>query len=649
VNFDMSEFQSAFFEEAVELLDDFEAGLLRLEDHADDPELINMIFRCAHSIKGGSATFGLPEIAQFTHGLETLLDKGRDRKIGIDREVLQVLFESLDHLKSLFDAARSASPQFPQNEALVGRLASLAELEQPGGSQKRAEGAKGAAKSYRLLLTPGESVLRQGADVLLLLQGLSRDCSSFVACCDTSHVPGLASLDPEASYLSWEIELSTELSPEAILDHFEFIADESRIELAEVGESVNVAPVARATVEASGKQEGATLRVSAEKLDRLINLVGELVINQSMLTEVTDGFTISRLPRLYEAVSAMERASRELQERAMAIRLVPIRHAFSRFPRLVRDLAAACGKSAELRTSGEDTELDKTLIEAIADPLTHLVRNSVDHGLECADERRSAGKQETGTVRLRALQEGGTIVIEVADDGRGLNRDKILAKAQERGLIAAQDQDLSDEQVFACIFEPGFSTASQVTDVSGRGVGMDIVRQALRAVNGSIGLASEPGKGTTFRIRLPLTMAILEGLSLAVGDEVYLLPLTSIVESIQPKQQDIHMLAGGREVVRVRGEVLPLLRLYAEFGAKPKITNPAEGLLVIVENDGRRVALLVDELIGQSQVVIKSVETNHRKVDGIAGATILGDGRVALILDVPQLLRVQEGSRPVAA
>jgi two-component system chemotaxis sensor kinase CheA len=345
----------------------------------------------------------------------------------------------------------------------------------------------------------------------------------------------------------------------------------------------------------------------------------------------------------------MERASRELQERAMAIRLVPIRHAFARFPRLVRDLGSACQKDVELKTSGEDTELDKTLIEAIADPLTHLVRNSIDHGLECRQDRLEAGKPETGQVRLRALQEGGNIVIEVADDGRGLDREKILAKARDRGLISGNDQDLTDEQVFACIFEPGFSTAAKVTDVSGRGVGMDIVRQSLRAVNGSIGLTSAAGKGTTFRMRLPLTMAILEGLSLAVGDEVYVLPLTSIVESIQPTEQDVHMLPGEREVVRVRGEVLPLVRLYEQFGAVPRITEPSKGLLVIVENDGRRVALLVDELIGQSQVVIKSIETNHQKVDGIAGATILGDGRVALILDVPQLLRVHEGSRVVAA
>jgi two-component system chemotaxis sensor kinase CheA len=347
---------------------------------------------------------------------------------------------------------------------------------------------------------------------------------------------------------------------------------------------------------------------------------------------------MDKMARLMEAVAQMEHASRELQERVMAVRMLPIKHAFGRFPRLVRDTAAVVGKQIELRMSGEETELDKTVIEAIADPLTHLVRNSIDHGLESPEGRVEAGKPVTGVVSLDAFQEGGSIVVNVSDDGRGLNRNKIFNKAVERGLIG-EDEVLSDEQIYELIFEPGFSTADQVTDLSGRGVGMDIVKRTINGLGGTVNVTSNPGTGTTFRIRLPLTMAILEGLSVSVGEEVYILPLTSIVENIRPRSGDVSVVAGGSEVVHVRGEVLPLVRLYRVFNAIPREVRPDEALLVIVENESRKVAIMVDELITQSQIVIKSIETNYRKVDGIAGATIMGDGRVALILDVPSLVR----------
>ncbi len=389
---------------------------------------------------------------------------------------------------------------------------------------------------------------------------------------------------------------------------------------------------------APGSADTHTLRVATDKVDKLINLVGELVINQSMLNEVVQDFSMAKLARLQEAVGAMERASRELQERVMGIRMLPIKHAFGRFPRLTRDLAATVGKKIDLKMSGEETELDKGVIEAIADPLTHLVRNSIDHGLETPEERRAAGKPEIGLVSLHAFHEGGSIVIEVCDDGKGLSRERILKKAIERGWVTESDTP-SDETVNNFIFQPGFSTAAQVTDLSGRGVGMDIVKKSVQALGGSITLTSTPGEGTRFRIRLPLTMAILEGLSMAVGDETYIVPLTSIVESIQPKASDVRRIVGRQEVVTVRESVLPILRLYELFQTPPRVTDPAQGLLVIVENDGRKAAILVDELIGQSQVVIKSLEANYQKVAGIAGATILGNGRVALILDIPGLLR----------
>ncbi|HLK56843.1 MAG TPA: chemotaxis protein CheA [Chthonomonadaceae bacterium] len=688
MNFDMAIFHQTFFEEAADLLADLEGQLLRLEETPNDTEVLNTIFRCAHSIKGGSATFGFTDIAHFTHGLETLLDMLRNGKAHVDGTLIQILLESQDQLKALLAVARGEQGNAPDSSQLEARIqAAIAAASAPNRPQADAnrqadnhpaqeETSETAlsVRAWRLRLVPGPDTLRQGADPALLLSQLASECNTLKVQCDTSHLPSLAEMDAETCYLAWDAEFETELDAEQILDIFEFIADESEIvlteqpkaslpqaaretpakreadfvapaedheaELAEpiAGPAPRMAPADPAAASAA-KAETHTLRVSTDKVDKLINLVGELVINQSMLNEVVQDFTMAKLPRLIEAVAEMERASRELQERVMAVRMLPIKHAFGRFPRLVRDLASAGGKRIELKTTGEETELDKTVIEAVADPLTHLVRNSADHGLETPEARRKAGKPEVGTIALNAFHEGGNIVIEISDDGRGLDRDRIYAKALERGLLSESDPVPSDEALYNYIFHPGFSTAAKVTDLSGRGVGMDIVRQAVQALGGSISLSSTPGLGTRFRIRLPLTMAILEGLSLSVGGEVYILPLTSIVESIRPKTGDVRLIAGQMEVAQVRGEILPILRLYQVFGAEPILTDPTQALLVIVENDGRKVALLVDELIGQSQVVIKSLETNYRKVDAIAGATILGDGRVALIVDVPGLVR----------
>ncbi len=693
MNLDMTMFHQAFFEEATDILAEFEGLLLRLEETPDDTELLNTIFRSAHSLKGGSATFGFTAIAHFTHGLETLLDRLRNGQIPVEPILTQVLLESLDQLKALLAVARGEAQQAPDSTSLVARIEEcIARSETPDASSpSQRPAAKGPvaqtvdtpaavepqseSKQYVLRFVPGREVLRQGTDPILLVSNLVNSTEVFEVNCDLSGLPPLEEMEPETCYLGWEIKFSSERSQADLLEIFEFIADESAITLTEVAgifydnlrgqvllaaeqeaargaavrvETNQVRPPARA--QATGgdathaTKSEATLRVATDKVDKLINLVGELVINQSMLNEVIQDFNMAKLPRLQEAVAEMERASRELQERVMGIRMLPIKHAFGRFPRLVRDLATTCGKKIELKTSGEETELDKTVIEAIADPLTHLIRNSVDHGLETPEERIAAGKPETGTVALHAFHEGGNIVIEITDDGRGLNRDRILKKAYERGLLSESDPTPSDETIYNLIFHPGFSTAATVTDLSGRGVGMDIVKQSVQALSGSITLNSTPGAGTRFRIRLPLTMAILEGLSLRVGDEVYILPLTSIVESIRPKAGDVRMVAGQTEVAIVRGEVLPILRLYQLFGAKPYITDPTRGLLVIVENEERKVALLVEELIGQNQVVIKSLESNYRKVDGIAGATILGDGRVALIVDVPGLIQGMSGN-----
>ncbi len=681
MNIDMAMFHQAFFEEATDLLADLEGYLLRLEEAPNDLELLNCIFRCAHSLKGGGATFGFADIAHFTHGLETLLDKLRTGAAHADAMIIQLLLESLDQLKALLAVARGEREDARSSEPLINRItAAIAACDGTLAGTPNSATGEGEAwglfepqaqpTGFHLHFRPGEKTLRQGSDPLLLMAEVCDLGATSGLRCDTSLLPSLAELDPEGCWLAWELDIETEVSESQIREVFNFVADESELQITPTvaGESVPETPAERGPIAEAGAcmpidveaaadtqpvvgatgvpgsapkgAEAHTLRVATDKVDKLINLVGELVINQSMLAEATQNFSMDRLPLLLEAVNAMERACRELQERVMAVRMLPIKHAFGRFPRLVRDAATACGKRIELKMSGEDTELDKSVIEAIGDPLTHLVRNAVDHGLEGPDDRRAAGKPECGTVTLHAYHEGGSIVVEVADDGRGLDRECILRKAVERGMVAEGDTP-PDEAIYNFIFQAGFSTAAQVSDLSGRGVGMDIVRQAIAGLGGSITLNTKLGEGTRFRARLPLTMAILEGLSLLVGDEVYILPLVQIVESIRPQKGDVRTIAGADEIALVRGEALPILRLYELFGSTPRVTDPTQGLLVIVENEGRRAALLVDELIGQSQVVIKSLESNYRKVEGVAGATILGNGRVALIMDVPALMRAR--------
>lgn len=655
MDIDITAFRQAFFDEAAELLADFEVCLLKLEENPTDRELLNTIFRCAHSIKGGSATFGFPEIAAFTHGLETLLDRLREGKISVTGSLCELLLECLDQLRVLVDSAMGAAVTVPDSTALNQRIEASCDFE-PEATPVLAEAVPQAeanfeswapAKRYRLSFRPGQDVFKCGCDPSLYLRNLAEIVDVVSIQCDTSKLPLLEEMDPYTCYLGWEIELLSEHDPEEILGVFEFIAEESDIHLEPVADEVHEEAVAE--VRALGepmaaaqvpKTESPSLRVSSEKVDRLINLVGELLINQSILTEVTRGFEMAQLPNLLDAVTQMERATRELQERIMGIRLVPVKQAFSRFPRLVRDLSNSSKKRIELKTSGEETELDKSLIEAIGDPLTHLVRNSIDHGLELPEARTAAGKSPVGTLSINACHEGGSIVIEVADDGQGLSREKILAKAIKQGVISAEDSP-TDDQIYNLIFLPGFSTAEKVTDLSGRGVGMDIVKQAVSAIGGSIKVNSRPGEGVSTRIRLPLTMAILEGQSMTVGDCVYIVPLTSIVESLRPREEDVHDVAQLGEVVTVRGEFIPITRLYKVFNLQPQATNPWEASLVLVESEGHKVALMADDLIGQGQVVIKSLETNYRKVEGIAGATILGDGRVALIIDVPGLLRAR--------
>jgi two-component system, chemotaxis family, sensor kinase CheA len=555
----------------------------------------------------------------------------------------------------------------PRMEQTMAALHAHARGETPMPSAPPAPAAaSSAAGLYGIRFVPPADLLTRGLDPIRLLDALEELGEVRDIAADVTRLPPLGELDPESAYLGFTCTLRTARPVSAIDDVFEFVGDRTALtveprESEGGGEGSAPAPSPespprrvsnaehasgdrRGAQVVDGAAESATIRVPTAKVDRLINLVGELVVTQSMVAQLVTRFSPDHLGQLQEAVAQMDRHARDLQERVMAVRMLPIRTVFSRFPRVVRDLSQVSGKDVVLDRVGEDTELDKTVIERISDPLTHLVRNAVDHGIEPPDARARAGKPRVGRLTLRAYQQGGNIYIEVSDDGRGLDRDRIVAKAIELGLVAAEDT-LTDHDVWALIFRPGFSTAERVTQVSGRGVGMDVVARNVEALGGSITIQTEPGRGTTFRVKLPLTLAILDGQSLRVGDDIYILPLVSIVESVRPRRADLNTVLGGAEAVTIRRDVLPMIRLYRLFGVTPTTEDPTAALVVIVEYDGRKVALLVDELLGQQQVVIKSLETNFQRTEGIAGATILGDGRVALILDVPGLVALAR-SRP---
>ncbi|NOT58351.1 MAG: chemotaxis protein CheA [Deltaproteobacteria bacterium] len=666
-----NQFRDLFFEEAAEHIETMEGALLRLEGHADDPELLHRIFRGAHSIKGGSGMLGFGDLGRFTHLLESLLDRMRAGTVVVTPELIDLLLRATDALKALLAAAKADLPVSITTEQVLLELEQLRDAHAPGtGPRPRlASRTSSSVVRYQVRFLPGADLFRQGIDPLLLLRNLGALGEVVTVQADLSRLPALEQMDPERCYLTWTVQLRTEKTPDEINEVFAFVLDSSevtitaldRVEVLEVEAPVadgvdrgprladpQVSPVSPSSAgvglqSRAESQEISSLRVSTEKIDKLINLVGELVITQSKLTQSVRHISAETMEQLQATVAVLERHTRELQEHVLAVRMLPIGNMFSRFPRLVRDLSASLKKEVTLHLGGEETELDKGMLERLVDPLTHLIRNALDHGLETPDERRNAGKEEQGVIRVQAAHQGGKVIVEVSDDGRGLPTERIREKGIALGLIAATDA-LSTEQIHALIFQPGFSTTTTVTDVSGRGVGLDVVKRNVDAINGSVSVASLPGRGTRFLLKLPLTLAILDGLSLRVGEHTYLLPLINILESIQPRPEQVKTVLGQGEVLIVRGEVVPLLRLHRLFDIPTQTTDPSQGLAVIVEHDGRMVALLVDELLDQQQVVIKSLEANFRKIEGIAGATILGDGRVALILDVGGLVMLARGS-----
>jgi len=670
---EMAEIAKVFFQESREGLDVMESGLLSLDATADS-ENINTIFRAAHSIKGGSATFGFTEVAEFTHGVETLLDEMRNGVRPVTSEAIQTLLQACDCLREMvaateaeqpLDQARIATLNGDIRHILGERPAEKPAVPGHGGADvpAAADPAANGPSGWRIVFEPVVDLLRLRNEPTRMFAELQRS-GALSAQADISRLPLLDALEPESCYLSWTIDIAGQI-PRAKLDEvFDWVDSHCRLEFTPTGAAAPAVPVAAtaaaisaapaetkavaaadperaptagAPLQKAGTESG-SIRVATEKVDDIINLVGELLITQSMLSGFADGIDPNDLDRLRQGLSQLARNTRELQESVMQIRMLPISFAFNRFPRIVHDLSRKLGKKVELKLTGEGTELDKTVLEKISDPLVHLVRNALDHGLETPDRRLAAGKHETGTIELAAFHEGGNIIIEVRDDGAGLNKARILQKARERALIPA-DQELTDEQIDNLIFMPGFSTAEQISDVSGRGVGMDVVRRNINDLGGHVQISSRAGLGSTIRIRLPLTLAILDGQLVRVGKEVYIISLLAIVETIQVTKERVNTLAGRAEVFRLRDEYLPVVKLCDQFGVEPDSRSAEDGLLVVVESDGKRAGVLVDDLLAQQQVVIKSLESNFKSVSGIAGATILGDGTVALIIDVPDLIR----------
>ncbi|RQU86623.1 chemotaxis protein CheA [Burkholderia cenocepacia] len=733
---DITQFYQTFFDEADELLAQMEQLLLNLDVDAPDPEDLAAIFRAAHSIKGGAATFGFSALTDTTHILESLLDRARNHELTLTKEMIDAFLETKDVLSDqLVDYRASAEPDAaaaaticaklerlkaesgagapaaaaePAPAAPVAPVAAVAPAVEPAAAGDRApdhvvEQAVAAAHPAadvdaggphlkitlvgvdakdRELLTEelgnlGRIVGREetGADLSLWVESDVPSDDIVAVCCfviDESQIrvahgtapaaqaaPAVAqgaaaeAAEPAAAAQPARVEVFAPPPPAAPQPAAPAPAPAEPAAAQQPQPQQHAQPQpaehatpaaahhddkrARPAAAAAAGAEGSSIRVGVEKVDQLINLVGELVITQAMLAETATAFDPALHDRLFNGMAQLERNARDLQEAVMSIRMMPMDYVFSRFPRLVRDLAGKLGKQVELVTFGQATELDKSLIERIIDPLTHLVRNSLDHGIETVDKRVAAGKDAVGQLVLSAAHHGGNIVIEVSDDGAGLNRERILAKAAKQGMQISEN--ISDDEVWQLIFAPGFSTAETVTDVSGRGVGMDVVKRNIQSMGGHVEISSQAGRGTTTRIVLPLTLAILDGMSVKVGSEIFILPLNFVMESLQPSNDDIYTVGNGERVVRVRGEYLPLVALHEVFSVEDARTDPTQGIVTIMETEGRRFAMLIDELVGQQQVVVKNLETNYRKVHGISAATILGDGSVALIVDVAALNR----------
>ena len=679
MSIDLSQFFEVFFEESFEGLDTMEAELLNLVPGEEDLETINTIFRAAHSIKGGSGTFGFSSVSDFTHVLETLLDQIRQGERTLTTEHVNLLLKAVDCLRSLLAGLQAEQePDLTEADTLRAQFEEVLGINSTTQeSNIQTSDSQSDSDTYQIDFKPHHHLFKTGNEPLIMISELEQlgelDTTVFY-----DEVPEITNLSSDECFLHWRFFLNTSHGESAIKEVFEWVEDDADITIELCGglftdelptpenDSSTVAqepliqepvpkqaeqakpikPTSANTNKKSTTPESTSIRVGIDKVDSLINMVGELVITQAMLNQLSEqDITPATITALQEGLAQLAHNTRDLQENVMRIRMLPINFVFSRFPRLVRDIAQKLNKQVELKLIGEQTELDKTVMEKISDPMVHLVRNSLDHGLETVEKRLQAGKDPVGTVTLNAFHQGGNIVIEIMDDGQGLNTKKIQEKAIANGLISA-DNHLSNEEINELIFMPGFSTMDEVSDLSGRGVGMDVVKRNIQSLNGSVEVTSAPGVGSTFTIRLPLTLAILDGQLVKVAQHTYIIPLISIVESLQIDIAKVSRVGKNLDVLRLRDEYIPILRLYDIFNHNNAIESLDKTLLVVVETDNQKVGLLVDDLLSQQQVVIKSLEANYQKVDGISGATILGDGRVSLIVDISGLIKLSGLKKP---
>ena len=712
MSIDMSQFYQVFFEESAEHLASMESLLVALDIDAPDVDQLNAIFRAAHSIKGGSGTFGFTDMTEVTHILETLLDHIRKNEIAITRDMVDAFLEAGDVLHGLLEAhqngrvadespsieicnklkqladstgrgvvsatsATTAAPgqtvqhnyqiKFARTRTEFPTKSHLDSLLDDLGNLGKIRNKRISANEVALLLTTyaSEADLREIFSFFVKPKQLAikalgdtgkRDDGQSYGIFDQREQTRATSADAADAlgYGFFEQPVAAKPLAEDAQGYgfFEEPENHGRAQQPATPDQNDEATMRRRAEDLIQNRRAtdnvisvtggdASIRVSVSKVDKMINLVGELVITQAMLAETASKLDQVLHERLVNGLSQLERNSRDLQDAVMSVRMMPINLVFSRFQRVVRDSAGKLNKKVQLKIIGEGTELDKGLIEKISDPLNHMVRNSLDHGIELPEIRIARGKDPVGTITLMAAHQGGNIVIEVSDDGAGLNREWILAKAREKGMSVSDG--MSDNEVWQLIYAPGFSTATIVSDVSGRGVGMDVVKKNIESIGGRVEVVSRFGLGCTITVRLPLTLAILDGMSIAVGDQIYIIPLSFIIESFQPKAGEINGVSGKQgQVVHVRGEYLPVIELHKVFNIQTKISDPTKGMLVLLETEGKKVALFVDELVGQHQVVIKSLETNYRKITGVSGATIMGDGRVAMIMDVGALVKLAQ-------
>jgi len=683
----MEQFKVIFFEECSDLLISLEEGLMQLQAGDCDEEVIHSVFRAVHSIKGGAGAFGFERLVAFAHIQETLLDDIRSGALEMEQAYLKVLLQAFDILSELIGAAQLGKEVDEDFGADVAK-AMKAILDQTGVPLAEQADKKSAItpapdtatiekneRLFKISFKPYAELFQRANEPILLIREL-KGLGKLNVKLDVSDMPDIEEMEAEHAYFSWDFNLITEYDEAAILEVFEFVEDDCDLEVTDLGlylspdafvedaqaglfEDIEDEQNVSASIKKPPKSVKSgevvvsqSIRVELDKVDRLVNMVGELVITQAMLREQGSELLVEQYPNLVHGIEELSRHIRDLQDSVMAIRAQPVKSVFSRMPRLVRELTAALDKKARLVMTGEDTEVDKTVTERIGDPLMHMIRNSVDHGLEMPEDRVNAGKNEEGTINLSAFHRGGRIFIEIEDDGAGINRSVVLQKAIANGVVSP-DANLSDDEINNLIFMPGFSTAEQVTNVSGRGVGMDVVRKNIQGLGGRISISSEPGKGSKFTMSLPLTLAVMDGMVVNIGREKYVLPLVNIIQSLRPAEKDVNFLPDGRKVMMFRGEYILLVPLYELYHIDDAVQNPCAGLVVVVEGDGGvLMGFIVDDLVNQQQVVIKSLESNYALVEGVSGATILGNGRVSLIVDIStiqdmsanQLMKFQSAS-----